>query len=171
MVTRHFCIYDPFTGIVIVCLLSLVQLLTTPWTATYQALLCYTISQSLLKLISIELVMLSDQLILCRPLLLQPSFFPSIRVFPNDLVLCIRWPRYWSFSFKVCPSSEYSRLISFRIDWFDLLSVQRTLKSLLHHRNSKASVLQCSAFIVQLAYLYMIVEKKKKANFWLSNLT
>ena len=105
--------------------------------------------------------MLSDKLILCRPLLLQPSLFPSIRVFPNDLALCIRWPKYWSLSFKVCPSNEYSRLISFKIDWYDLPSVQRTLKGLLHHCNSKASVLQCSAFIVQLAYLYMIIEKKK----------
>ena len=132
------------------CSLSRVWLFVTPWIAACQASLSFTISQSLLKLMSIESVMPSNHLILCCPLLLLPSIFPSIRVFSNDLgsALCIRWPKYWSFSFSISSSNEYSRLISFRIDWFDLLAVQGTLKSLLQHHSSKASILQCSAFFM-----------------------
>ena len=115
-----------------------------------------TNSQSLLKLMSIELVMPSNHLILCRPLLLPPSIFPSIRVFSNESALHIRWPKYWSFSFNIGPSSAYSGLISFRMDWLDLLADQGTLKSLLQHHSSKASILWCSAFfIVQLSHPYM----------------
>ena len=128
----------------------------TPWTAAHQASLSFTNSQSLLKLTSTESVMPSDHLILCYPLLLLPSILPSIRVFSNESVLCIRWPKYWSFSFSINPSNEYSGLISFRIDWFDLLAVQGTLKSLLQHHSSKASILWCSAFFtVQLSHPYM----------------
>ena len=122
---------------------SVVSDFATPWTAAPQASLSITNSQSLLKLMSILSVMPSSHLILCRPLLLPPSIFPSIRVFSNESVLRIRWPRYWSFSFSISPSSEYSGLISFRMDWLDLLVVQGTLKSLLQHHSSKASVLQC----------------------------
>ena len=135
--------------------LSRVCLFVTPWTVACQASLSITNSWSLLKLMSIELVMPSNHLILCRPLLLLPSVFPSIRIFSNESVLRIRWPKYWSFSFNISPSKEYSGLISFRIDWLDLLAVQGTLKSLLQHHNSKASILQCSAFfIVQLSHPY-----------------
>ena len=110
--------------------------------------------------LSIESVMPSNYLILCHPLLLLPSIFPSIRVFSNESVLCIRWPKYWCFSFSISPSNEYSGLISLRIDWLDLLSVQGTLKSLLQHHSSKASILQCSAFfIVQLSHPYMTTGK------------
>ena len=127
---------------------SRVQLSATPWTAAWQASLSFIISLSLLKLMSIELVMPSNHLILCCPLLLLPSIFPSIKVFfSNELALCIRWPKYWSFSFSISPSNEYSGLISFRMDWFDLLAVQGTLKSLQQH-SSEASVLQCSAFFM-----------------------
>ena len=126
--------------------LSHVRLFATPWTAAHQASLSITNSQSLLKLKSIESVMQSNHLILCCPLLLLPSIFPSIRVFSNESVLHIRWPKYWSFSFNVSPSSEHPGLISFRMDWLDLLAVQGTLKSLLQHHNSKASTLLCSAF-------------------------
>ena len=127
----------------------------TSWTATYQASLSITNSQSLLKFMSIELVMPSNHLIICRPLLL-PSIFPSIRVFSNESVLCIKWPKYWSFSFSISPSNEYSGLISFRIDWFDLLAGQGTLKSLLQQHSSKASILRHSAFImVQFSHPYM----------------
>ena len=137
-------------------LLSSVQLFATPWTAACRASLPITNSQSLLKLTSIELVMPSNHLILCRPLLLLPSIFPSIRVFSSQSVLCIRWPNYWNFSYSISPSNEYSRLTSIRIDWFDLLAVQGTLKSLLQHHSSKASILRCSAFfMVQLSHLYM----------------
>ena len=122
--------------------LSRVWLSVTPWTAGHQASLFITMSQSLLKLMSVESVIPSHHLILCRPLLLLPSIFPSIRVFSNQSVLHIRWPKYWSFS--ISPSIEYSGLISFRIDWFDLLAVQRTVKSLLQHHSSKASSLRCS---------------------------
>ena len=118
-------------------LLSHVQLFATPWTAAHQASLSITNSQSLLKLMSIELVIPSNHLILCRPLLLPPSIFPSIRVFSNESVLCIRWPKYWSFSFSLSPSNEYSGLISFRMDWLDLLAVQGTLKSLLQQQSAK----------------------------------
>ena len=131
---------------------SRVQLLTPPWTAACQASLSFTFSQSLLNLLSIESVMLSNHLILCCPLLLLPSIFSSIRVFSNELALPIRWPKYWSFSFS--PSNEYSGLSSFRIDWFGLFAVQGTLKSLLQHHGSKASILWCSAFfMVQLLHL------------------
>ena len=141
-------------------LLSCVQLFATPWTAACQASLSITNSQSLLKLISIESVMPSSHLILCRPLLLLPSVFPSIRVFSNELVLCSRWPKYWSFSFTISPSNEYSGLISFRMDWLDLLAVQGTLKSLLQHHISKASILQHSAFfVIQLSHPYMTTGK------------
>ena len=128
----------------------------TPWTTGRQASLSITNSQSLLRLMSIESMMSSNHLILCHLLLLPPSIFPRIRVFSNESVLHIRWPKYWSFSFSISPPSEFSGLISFRIDWFELLAVQGTLKSLLQHDSSKASILQCSAFfIVQLLYPYM----------------
>src|SRR5574338_1489821 len=118
----------------------------TPWTAAHQASLPITNSQSLLKLMSFESVMPSNHLILCRPLLLLPSIFPSISVFSNESVLRIKWPKYWSFSFSISPCNEYSGLISFRMDWLDLLAVQGTLKSLLQHHRSKTSILWCSAF-------------------------
>ena len=120
----------------------------TPWTSACQASLSITNSRSLLKLMSISSVMPSNHLILCRPLLLPPSIFPSIRVFSNESVLCIRWPKYCSFSFSISPSNGYSGLISFRIDRFDLLAVQGTLKSLLQHHSTKASILQCSVFFL-----------------------
>ena len=132
----------------------------TPRTAAHQTLLSFTVSWSWLKLIYIESVMPSNHLILCCPLLLLPSIFPSIRAFSSESVLHIRWPEYWSFSFSISPSNEYSRLISFRIDWFDLLAAQGTLKSLLQHHSSKASVLWRSAFFtVQLSYAYMTTGK------------
>ena len=134
-------------------LLSHPQLCVTPWTAAHQASLSTTNSRSLLKLTSIESVMPSNHLILCRPLLLPPSIFPSIKVFSNESVLHIRWPKYWSFSFNINPSNEYSGLISFRMDLLDLLAVQGTLKSLLQHHSSKASILWHSAFsMVQLSH-------------------
>ena len=125
--------------------LSHVQLFAAPLASVCQASLSITNSWSLLKLMSIESVMPSNHLILCCPLLFLPSIFPSIGVFSNESALCIRWPKYWSFSFKISPSNEHSGLISFRMDWLDLLAVQGTLKHLLQHHNSKASVLQCSA--------------------------
>ena len=132
----------------------------TPWTATGQASLSITNSWSLLKLMSIELVMPSNHLILCHPLLLLPSIFPSIRVFSDESVLHIRWPKYWSFNFSISPSNEYSGLISFRMDWLDLLAGQRTLKSLLEHHSSKALILLHSAFsVVQILHLYMTTGK------------
>ena len=138
----------------IVHLLNQVLFFVTPWTVAHQASLSITNSWSLLKLMSIESVMPSSHLILCRPLFHLPSVFPSIRVFSNKLTLRIRWPKYWSFNFSNSPSNEYSGLISFRIDWFDLLIVQGTLKSLLQHHSSKASILQHSAFfMVQLSHL------------------
>ena len=141
-------------------LLSHVWLLETPWTAARQASLSITNSGSLLGLISIESVMPSNHLILCRTPLLLPSIFLNIRVFSNESVLCIRWPKYWSFSFSINPSNEYSGLISLRIDWFALLAVQGTLKSLLQNHNPKASILRCSAFfMVQLSHLYMTTGK------------
>ena len=127
--------------------LSHVQLFATPWTAARQASLSITNSQSLLKLMSIKSVMPSKHLILCLPLLLLPSVFPSIRVFSNESVLHIRWPKYCSFRFSISPFNEYSRLTSFRMHWFDLLAVQGTLKSLLQHRRSKASILWRSTFL------------------------
>ena len=140
-------------------LLSRVQLFAVPRTVACQASLSITNSQSLLKLMSIESAKPSNHLILCRPHLL-PSIFPSIRVLCNESALCIRWPKYYSFSFCISPSKEYSGMISFRMDWFDLLTFQGTLKSLLQHHSSKASVLQCSAFfIVQLLHPYMTIGK------------
>ena len=137
-------------------LFSHVWLFVTPWTAVCQASLSITSSQSLHKLMSIESVMPSNHLILCHPLLLLPSIFPRIRVFSNELVLHIRWPKFWSFSSNISPSNEYSGLISFRTDWFDLLAVQGTLKSLLQHHSSKASILRYWAFfIIQLSHPYM----------------
>ena len=138
-----------------------------PMTAACQASLSITKSWSLLKLISIESMMPFNHLILCRPLLLLPSIFPGIRVFSSESVLCIRWPKYWSFSFSISPSNEYSGLISFRIDWLDLLAVQGTLKSLLQHHSSKASILWCSAFfIVQLSHPYMTTGKTIALTIW-----
>ena len=138
----------------------------TPWTATHLASLL-TNSQSLLKLMSMELVMPSNHLILCRPLLLPPSVFPNIRVFSNELVRHIRWPKYWSFSFSFSPSNEYSGLISFRMDWLDLLAVQGTLKSLLQHHSSKALILQRLAFFtVQFAHPYMTTGKTIALTRW-----
>ena len=140
--------------------LSHVQLITTPWTAACQASLSITNSQSLLKLMSIESVMPSNLLILCHTLLLLPSIFPQIRVFSNESALRIRWPKYWSFSFNISPSKEHSGLISFRIDWLDVLAVQGTLKSLLQYHSSKASIIRCSAFfIAQLSHPYMTTGK------------
>ena len=140
--------------------LSCVQLFATPWTAACQASLSITNSWNLLKLISIESVMPFKPLILCRPLLLLPSIFPSIRVFSNESVLGIWWPQYWSFSFSLSPSNEYSGLISFRMDWLDLLVDQGTLKSLLQHHRSKAAILWPLAFfMVQLSHPYMTTGK------------
>ena len=146
---------------------SHVWLFATPWTAARQASLSITNSQSLLKFMSFELVMPSNHLILCHPLLLLPSIFPSIRVFSNESVLRIRWPKYWSFSFSISPSNEHSGLISFRIDWLDLLAVQGTLKSLLQNHSSKASIFRCPAFfIVQLSRPYVITGKIKALTRW-----
>ena len=140
--------------------LSCVWIFVTPWTAAHQAFLSITNFQSLLKLMSIELVMPSNYLILCHPLLLLPSILLSIRVLSNESFLHIKWPKYWSFSFSISPSNEYSGLISFRMDWLDLLAVHGTLKSLLQHHSSKASILQCSAFfMVQLSHPYMTTGK------------
>ena len=136
--------------------LSCVLLFVTPWTTACQASLSITNSQSLLRLMSIQLVMPSNHLILCCPLFLLPSIFSSIRVFPNESLPRMRWPKYWSFSFSISPSNEYSGLISFRMDWLDLLAVQGTLKSLPQHHSSKVAILQHSAFfIVQLSHSYM----------------
>ena len=139
----------------------------TPWTAAHQASLSFTISQSRLKLMSLESVMTSNHLILCCPLLFLPSIFPSIRVFLNESVLHIRWPKYCSFSFSISSSNEYSGLISFRMDWLDVLAVQGTLKSLLQHRSSKASIFWCSAFfIVKLSHSYMTIGKTIALTRW-----
>ena len=133
--------------------LSHVRLFVTTWTAAQQASLSITNTQIILKLISIESVIPSHHFILCCPLLFPPSIFPSIRIFSNESVLCIRWPKYWSFSLSISPSNEHPGLISFRMDWLDLLAVQETLKSLLQHHTSKASILQRSAFFtVQLSH-------------------
>ena len=145
--------------------LSHVGLFETPWTAAHQASLSITSlsitsAQSLLKLMCIESLVPSNHLILCHPLLLLPSIFPSIRIFSNELLLHIRWPKYWSFSFNISPPSEHPGLISFRMDWLDLLAVQGTLKSLLQHHSSKAPILRCLAFfIVQLSHTYMTTRK------------
>ena len=146
--------------------LSHIWLFVTPWTATCQASLSITNSRSLLKFMSIGLVLPSNHLILCHPVLLPPSIFPSIRVFSNESVLQIRWPKYWSFSFSISPN-EYSRLISFRIDWLDLLAVQGILKSLLQHHSSKPSILWHSAFfIAQLSHPYMTTGKAIALTRW-----
>ena len=151
----------------VVHLLSCVLLFVTPWTASHQASLSTTNSWSLLKLMSIRLVMPSNHLIFCHPLLFLPSIFPSIRVFSKELVLCIRWPKYWSFCFSISPFNEYSGLISFRTDWLDLLAVQGTLKSLLQHHSSKASILRHSAFfIVLLSHPYMTTGKTIALTRW-----
>ena len=152
---------------VVVQSLSHIQLFETPWTAACQASLPFTDSWSLFKLMSIKSMMKSNHLILCPSLHLLPSIFPSIRVFSNELSLFIRWPKYWRFSFSISPSSEYLGLISFKIDCFDLFAVQGTLKSLLQHHSSKASILQCSAFfMVQLAYLDMTIGKTTALIIW-----
>ena len=141
-------------------MLSHVRLFATPWTAAHQAFLSIANSQSLLKLMAIESVMPSNHLILCHPLLLPPLIFPNIRVFSSESILRIRWPNYWSFSFSISPCKEYSGLISFRMDWLDLLTVQGTLRSLLQHHSSKASILRCSAFFtVRLSHPYMTTGK------------
>ena len=138
----------------------------TPWTAECQASLSIANSRSLLKYMSIESVMSCNHLILCHPFLLPPSIFPSIRTFSNESVLHIRWPKYWSFRFSISPSNEYSGLISFRVDWLDLLAVQETLKSLQHH-SSKASIFRHSAFfIVQLSYPYMTTGETTALTRW-----
>ena len=140
--------------------LSCVQLFATPWIAAHQASLSITNSWSSLKLMSIKSVMPSSHLILCHPLLLLPPIRPSIRVFSNELTLCMTWPKYWSFSFSIIPSKEHPGLVSFRMDWLDLLAVQGTLKSLLQHHSSKASILRRSAFFtVQLSHPYMTTGK------------
>ena len=147
--------------------LSHFRLFVTPWTAASQASLSITNSQSLLKLMSIELVVSCNHLTLCHPLLLLPSVSPGIRVFPNESFVCIGWPKYWSFSFSISPSNEYPGMISFRMDWLALLAVQGTLKSLLQHHRSKASILQCSAFfIVKLSDPYMTTGKTIALTRW-----
>ena len=154
---------------------SVVSDSATPWIAARQASLSITISQSSLRLMSIESVMPSNHLILCHPLLFLPSIFPSIRVFSSESILCIMWPKYWSFSFSIRPPNDYWGLISFRMDWLDLLAVQGTLKSLLQHQSSKASILQCSAFfMVQLSYLYMTTGETialTRCAFWQSDVS
>ena len=154
--------------IAVVQLLSHVWLFVTPWTAACQASLSFTTSWSLLKLMSIESVMASNHFILCHPLLL-PSIFPSIRVFSSESDLRIRWPKHWSFSFSfsVSPSNEYSGLISFRTDWFGLLAIQGTLKSLLQHHSSKVSILRCLVFfLVQLSHPYMTNRQTMTLTIW-----
>ena len=132
----------------------------TPWTVAHQTSLFFTISWSLLKLMSIESMMLSNHFILYCPFLFLSSIFPIIRIFSSELAVCIRWPKYWSFSFSISPSNESSWLISFKIDWFDLLAVQGSLKSIFQHHNSKASILQCSAFfMVKLSHPCMTTGK------------
>ena len=162
------CCYHSSMGVLqfsSVQLLSRVQLFETSWTAACQASLSITNSRSLLRLMSIELVMPSNHLILCHPLLFPPSIFQW--VFSNESVLRMRWPKYWSFSFNVSPSNEYSGLISFRMDWLDLLAVQGTPKSLLQHHSSKASILQCSAFfIVQRSHPYVTTGKTIALTRW-----
>ena len=153
--------------VAVIQLLSRIHLFATPRTAACQASLSSAISWSLLNLMSIELVMPSHHLFPCRPLLFLPSIFPIIRVFSSESALHIRWPKYWGFSFSISPSNEYSRLISFRMDWFDLLAVQGTLKSLLQHHNLKASILWRSAFfLVQLSRPYMTAGKTIALTTW-----
>ena len=160
MTIRHFIVVQSF---------SHVWLFATPWTAACQVFLSFTISWSLLKFMSIELVMSPNHFILCHLLLFLPSIFPSIRVFSNEMALHIRWPKYWSFSFSISSSNDYSGLISFRIDWFDCLAVWGTLKSLLQHNSSKASVLQCPPlFMAQLLHPYMTTGKSIALTRWTS---
>ena len=148
-------------------MLGCVQLFVISWTAACQASLPFTISQSLLKLMSMELMIPSNHLILCHPLLLLPSIFPNIKVFSNESALHIKLPKHWSFSFSISHSNEYSGLISFRIDWLDLLAVQSTLKSLLQHHSSKASILQHSTFfMVQLSHRCMTSRKTLTLTIW-----
>ena len=138
----------------------------TPWTAARQASLSFIISQSLLKFMSIKLMMPSNHLILCHPLLLLPSIFPSIRVFPNESALSIRWPKYWSLGFSISPSNEHSELISFRIDWFDPLIVLETIKSCLQHHSSKAPILcRSDFFMVQLLHPHMTTRKNNSSDY------
>ena len=154
------------SGFVVVQSISLVWLLGPPWTAAHQASLSFIISQSVLKLMSIESVMLSNHLILCHRLLFLPSIFLSIRIFSNEAALCIGWPKYWSFSFTISPSNEYSGTISFRIYWFDLLAIQLTLMSLLqHHSSKKKSTLWHSAFLLYSATLPSIHDFWKNQSF------
>ena len=146
---------------------SVVSDSVTPWMAACQASLSITNSRSLLRLMSIESVMPSNHLIVCHPFLLLPSVFPRIRMFSNESAFCIKWPKYWSFSFSISPSNDYSGLISFRIDWFDLFAVQGTLRSLLQHHSSKASILWFSAFfMVQLLNPYMTTGKTTTLTIW-----
>ena len=152
----------------VVQLLSHVWLTVAAWTAACQAPLSFTISQSLLKFMSTELVMLSNHLILCHPLLLLPSIFSSVRVFSNELVLCIRWPKYWGFSFSISPSSKYSELISFRIHWFDLLAIQETLKSLLQHHSLKASIFGAQPSLLSNSHIHTWLPAKQEL--WLYGL-
>ena len=161
MISDFFCIFPSlFFVVVIIQLLSHVQLFATPWTAAHQAFLSIINSWSPPKPMSIESVIPSNHLILCHPLLLLPSIFPSTRIFSNESALRIRWPQYWSFSFNICSPSEHPGLISVRMDWLDLLAVEGTLKSLLQHHISKTSILWHSAFfIIQLSHPYMITGK------------
>ena len=163
VVRRTYCVSEGICILVVVVVvqsLSHVWLFVTPWTAAHQASLSFTIFLSFLKLMSVESVMPSNHLVFCHQLLLLPSVFPGIRVFSNEFALHTRWPKYWSFSFSISPSSEYSGLISVRIEWLDLLAVQGILKSLLQHRNSKASIPGLSAlFMVQLSHLHMTTGK------------
>ena len=159
--------YVQFSSFSSIQSLSRIQLFVMPWTAARQASLSITNYQSLPKLMSIESVMPSDHLILCHPLLLLASIFPNIRVFSNESVHCITWPNYWSFSFNISPSNEHPGLLSVRMDWLGLLAVQGTLKSLLQHHSSKASILQCLAFFrVQLSHPYMTTEKTIALTRW-----
>ena len=147
--------------------LSNVRLFATPWTAACHISLSFPISWSLLKIMSIGSVMPSKYIIFCHHFSLIPSIFPNIRVFSNESALLMKWPKYWSFSFSINPSKEYSGLMSFRMDWFDLLAVQGTLKSLLQHHSSKASILQRSAFfMVQFSHPYMTTEKTEALTIW-----
>ena len=166
MILILFCIQSWTTISSVQFSLSRVQLFVTPWTAAHQASLSITNFQSLFKLMSIELVMPSNHLILSHPLLLLSPNPPSIRVFSNESVLCIRWPKYWSFSFNISPSNEHPGLISFRMDWLDLLAVQRTIKRLLQYHSSKASIFQHSAFFVQLSHPYMTTGKTIASTRW-----
>ena len=156
-----------FSLVVAVWSLICVQLFMVSWSAVRHASLSFTISWSLLKLTSIELVVPCNHLIVCHPFILLPSISPSIRVFSNESALCIRWPKYWSFSYRISSFSQYSRLTYFRMNWLDLLAVQGTLKSLLQHHSSKASILLCSAtFIVQLSHPYLTTGKTIALTRW-----